>query len=74
MARRTQFPVRYMSKARAKTLGIDLGAFPNAGPHPSITGMRKLFWGEFALLVRQGNYLYNVTSRPDVYYSAIRRG
>lgn len=31
---------------------------PMAGPNPSITGMRKLYWGEFAKIVKQGQYIY----------------
>lgn len=67
---RTKFPVRYLTVARARQLGINLDAFPNQGPNPSVIGMRNRYWGEHAMLVRQGEYVYNVTSRPDVYYAA----
>ena len=32
--------------------------------------MRKLYYGKNALLVRCGDYIYNVTTNPDIYYSA----
>ena len=34
--------------------------FPNAGPHPNITGMRKLYWGKDAYLIKSGVYVYKV--------------
>ena len=37
-----------------------LGKYPNAGPNPNITGMRKLYWGTDALIIRCGAYAYNV--------------
>lgn len=30
----------------------------SAGPHPSISGMRKLYWGKDALVVKAGAYAY----------------
>jgi hypothetical protein len=42
------------------TAGVDLDSFPNAGPYPSITGMRNLYWGKNALVVRCGVYAYHV--------------
>lgn len=40
-----------------------LSCFPNAGPNPNITGMRRM-WGESKnhtlFLVKMGSYLYNV--------------
>lgn len=30
----------------------------SAGPHPSIVGMRKLYWGKDALIVKAGAYIY----------------
>lgn len=40
-----------------------LSYFPNAGPNPNITGMRRM-WGESKnhtlFLVKMGAYLYNV--------------
>jgi len=31
--------------------------------------MKKLFYGQNALLVQKGSYIYNVTARPEIYYS-----
>ena len=33
----------------------------------SIAGMKKIY-GKEALLVRCGSWIYNVTSKPDIYY------
>lgn len=30
----------------------------SAGPYPSIRGMRKLYWGKDALVVKAGAYAY----------------
>lgn len=35
----------YASKRKLKAMGISLDGYPSAGPHPSITGMKKLYWG-----------------------------
>lgn len=37
-----------------------LEQYPNAGPRPNIKGMRKLYWGDDALLIRCGAYVYKV--------------
>ncbi len=34
--------------------------YPSAGPHPSITGMKNLYWGKDAYCIRCGVYVYNV--------------
>ena len=44
--------------------------FPNFHKSGSIRGMKEHYYGKDALLVRQGNYIYNVTSRPDLYDKA----
>ena len=38
-----------------------LEQFPNAGPHPNVTGMKNKYYGINALCVMCGPYLYNVT-------------
>lgn len=38
---------------------LNLNRFPNAGPRPNITGMRRIY-GKNACLVMCGGYLYNV--------------
>ena len=61
-------------KMRVKTVYVKdkqrlkLSAFPNFSVTGSITGIKKIY-GKDALLVRCGSWIYNVTSRPDIYYS-----
>lgn len=45
----------------------DLSRFPNFHKSGSIRGMRKLYYGNDALLVKMGNYIYNVSSEPSIY-------
>ena len=47
---------------------IDISRFPNFHITGSITGMKKLYYGKNALLVRCGSWIYNVSSEPEVYY------
>lgn len=62
--------------ARVKTLSVNhpiakkLGYFPNFHKSGSIRGMKKLYYGKNALLVKCGEYIYNVTSDPYIYYEA----
>ena len=46
---------------------LNIGQFPNFHRSGSIRGMKKLYYGEDCLLVRCGNYIYNVTSEPSIY-------
>lgn len=43
--------------------------FPNFHKSGSIKGMKQMFYGKNALLVRCGQYIYNVSSKPDIYYN-----
>ena len=43
--------------------------FPNFTRQESITGMKELYYGKNALLVRCGNYIYNISSEPEIYYN-----
>lgn len=43
--------------------------FPNFHKTGSIKGMKKLYYGQDALLVRCGNYIYNVSAQPEVYFN-----
>ncbi len=43
---------------------------PNFSTTGSAKGMKKLYYGQKALLVRSGSYIYNVTSNPGIYYVA----
>lgn len=37
--------------------------FPSAGPNPNIKGMRALYWGRDAHILKCGAYAYKVDSR-----------
>lgn len=62
--------------ARVKTLSINhplakkLSYFPSFDKSGSVRGMKKLYYGKNALLVKCGKYIYNVTSDPYIYYEA----
>ncbi len=47
--------------------GLVVDKFPSFSATGSIRGMKKLFYGENALLVRCGSYVYNVSSEPRIY-------
>lgn len=47
---------------------LGLSEFPNFSVTGSITGMKKLYYGKDALLVRCGSWIYNVTRQPEIYY------
>lgn len=59
--------VKYLPVAEGKRVHID--AFPNFSATGSVTGMKEKYYGKDALLVRCGSWIYNVTSRPDIYYN-----
>jgi hypothetical protein len=44
---------------------------PNFHHTGSIIGMKRLYYGKNALLVKQNGYIYNVSSRPEFYDSAL---
>ena len=60
--------VQRMTVAEGKKVDID--RFPNFDRSGSIRGMKELYYGKDALLVRCGNYIYNVTSEPQIYEQA----
>ena len=60
--------VRYLTVARGRAIHIE--NYPNFHKSGSVAGMKKQYYGENTLLVRCGNYIYNVTTKPDIYYSA----
>lgn len=45
-----------------------LSRFPNFSKTGSITGMKRLYYGIDALLVKDGQFIYNVSSDPNVYF------
>ena len=48
----------------------DLGSFPNFSANGSIRGMKEQYYGKNALLVKCGSYIYNVTSKPEIWEAA----
>lgn len=48
---------------------IDISRCPNFHRTGSIFGMKKLYYGKNALLVRCGSWIYNVSSEPEIYYN-----
>lgn len=46
---------------------LKLSDFPNFHQSGSVMGMRERYYGDNALLVRCGSYVYNVTSNPEIY-------
>lgn len=61
---------------RVKILSVEQGnklninEYPNFSKSGSTVGMKKKYYGKESLLVRCGNYIYNVTSNPDIYQVA----
>lgn len=47
-------------------LELMLAECPSAGPYANLTGMRKLYWGKNALVVKVGAYIYRVP--PVLFY------
>lgn len=58
--------VRYLPVSEGWQVNIE--SFPNFDKSGSILGMKKKYYGEDALLVRCGSYIYNVSRRPDIYW------
>ena len=59
---------RIMTKEQGKR--CDISRFPNFHRSGSIKGMKRIYHGMDALLVRCGEYIYNVSSEPRIYYQA----
>lgn len=57
---------RYLPVAIGKSVCIE--QYPNFSASGSIRGMRKLYYGKDALLVRCGSYIYKVSE--NIYYMA----
>lgn len=58
--------VRYMNKE--KKIKFNLSQYPNFSVTGSVYGMKKKYYGEDALLVRSGSWIYKVPE--EVYYNA----
>lgn len=52
-----------------KDLKHDLSIFPNFSKTGSIKGMKKLYYGNNALLIKSGNYIYKVTEEVYNFYN-----
>ncbi len=52
-----------------KDLKHDLSEFPNFSANGSIKGMKKFYYGNDALLIRSGGYIYKVTEEIYNFYS-----
>lgn len=61
----TGMKIKKLSKEEGKR--VNISRFPNFHKSGSITGMKKLYYGKDALLVRCGNWIYNVSSEPEIY-------
>ena len=48
---------------------IGISRFPNSHKSGSIAGMKRLYYGKNALLVRCGRWIYNVSSELEIYYN-----
>lgn len=59
---------RRLSKEQGKQCNIS--RFPNFHKSGSIRVMKRIYYGMDALLVRCGDYIYNVSSEPNIYYQA----
>jgi len=57
--------VKYMNREQKKQ--FDLSKYPNFSATGSISGMKKMYYGMDALLVRSGSYIYHV---PRTVYEA----
>ncbi len=51
-----------------KDLKHDLSVFPNFSASGSIIGMKKLYYGKDALLIKSGGYIYKVTEEIYNFY------
>lgn len=58
--------VKYLYKKDGEKINID--DFPNFSATGNIKGMKQQYYGKNALLVKCGNYIYNVTRKRKIYY------
>lgn len=61
----------YRTRGRPEVVRtLERSCIGSAGPYPSITGMRKKYWGKNALVIRAGAYAYYMG--PDMYANGQR--
>lgn len=58
--------VKYIYKRDKERLR--LSDYPNFSATGNVYGMKHLYYGRDALLVRCGSWIYNVTRTPEIYY------
>lgn len=63
--RTVYFSKRQVPNAAKWVLWLDKNCLASAGPHPNICGMRNLYWGKEALIVKTGSYAYLITCKDD---------
>lgn len=63
-----RYPTVTVTQKQAKELRLNLDSFPSAGPYPNITGMKNKYWGNDALCIKCGVYVYHVDA--DTYRKA----
>jgi len=63
-----EYKVRKMTVEQGRRVRFD--RFPNFHITGSVRGMKRLFYGENCLLVLCGQYYYDVTAEPHIYYQA----
>ena len=62
--------------ARVRKMSVDegvkagLSAYPNFHKSRNVVGMKRKYYGRDALLVRSGDYIYNVSATPEIYNQA----
>lgn len=61
-------PLRRLPATKANQQALD--NLPNFGPNGNLTGMRLHFGWEDAMPVKCGAYVYDCTSRPEIYNRA----
>ncbi len=55
------YPVRKMSVKEGEKYNLD--KYPNFHKSGSIKGMKEMYYGKSSLLVKSGNYIYNVPKK-----------
>ena len=63
--KRGTYRVKTLTKEQGEKVNIH--DFPNFSVTGSVTGMKNLYYGLDAKLVRCGSWIYNVTSEPRIY-------
>ena len=61
-------PVKRMTKEEGERW--NLSEFPNFNVTGSVSGTRKKYYGNDDLLVQCGGFIYNVSSKPEIYEAA----